>query len=77
MNIVCKYFIPHPYKHTIHVFTALYLKKLLVLYNFEFNKNPVNEAETEREIFIVYYTSIALEILGMKTLFALISSSVT
>lgn len=58
------------------MFSALYLEKD-ILYNFDPNKSPVNEAEIERYLLNVYYTSIALEILGLQPLYALISSSVT
>lgn len=46
------------------MFSALYLEKD-ILYNFDPNKIPVNEAETERYLLNDYYTSIALEILGL------------
>lgn len=52
------------------MFSALYLEKD-IQYNFDPNKSPENEAETE--ILIVYYISTALEILGLQPLFALIS----
>ena len=76
MEYICKYFTPHPYNLCLLLYT--FKKDIVGLYNFEPTRNPVNEAESEREyVLSVYYTSTALEILGMQQIFALISSSVT
>lgn len=53
-----KYFIPHPYKHIIHgSLFYIFLKDILVLCNFEPNKNPANETENEKEILPIIQAS--------------------